>query len=444
MPKNKHNKQAQQLHHFLNEVPEQLERKTGFVKRRSKLTGRVFAQTLLLGWLHDAEASVRELSWWSRELGVNISAQGLDKRFNNQAVALLQGLLGEALKQFQQQQPLPAALLKQFKGIYVLDSTYIAVPTHLQAMFRGSGGSGPEATAKIQLSFDYLSGCIAALELGSADVPDQNASLHTQMASPGSLHLFDLGYFKYSVFRDLCNQQAYFISRLNPGCLLYDTAETATALDLPTYLSALAGQRHETTLYLGTHERLPVRVLFEHLPEPVAAERRRKAQVRGKRSQKTRSQPYLSLLSWSIFITNVPASRLDFSQILLLYRVRWQIELIFKLWKSHLKLTRLGSTWRTERVLCHLYARMILLILFQWLLAPHRLITDRELSPDKAFQVLQQFHIPPLLAALCHPTTQLTRWLQHFLSDLTLFAQKTRRRKNPSTYSSILLASPLA
>lgn len=439
MRSSKCNQPAQQLHQFFRRLPEQLGKASGFVQRRSKMTSTVFMQTLLLGWLHNPEASLRELSRWSRELGVEISPQGLDKRFNHAAVDLFEALLGEALRYFQQQQPLPISVLNQFAGIHILDSSYVVVPDHMQATFRGSGGNnGVTATAKIQLSFDYLRGCINTLDLGSAHIPDQKSTLHTQFAIPNSLHLFDLGYFKLSVFRELAHQQAYFISRFNTQCLIYLSADAEKAIALPTYLAGISEQRHETTLFIGAQERLPVRMLFEKAPESVAAERRRKAKRRGQRSQKPRTQRHLALLDWSIFITNVPPTLLDFRQVVLLYRVRWQIELLFKLWKSHLHLTALGDTWRAERVLCQLYAKMILMILFQWLIAPYRIQAETELSPVKALQLLQRYHVSSLLICLRTQRNRFQAWLMDFFSELASFASKSRRRKTPSTYHAIL------
>lgn len=76
--------------------------------------------------------------------------------------------------------------------------------------------------------------------------------------------------------------------------------------------------------------------------------------------------------------------------------MRWQIELLFKLWKSHLQLTAIGETWWAERVLCQLYAKMILMILFQWLIAPYRIQGETELRPVKTLQLLQHYQVSSL------------------------------------------------
>jgi len=47
------------------------------------------------------------------------------------------------------------------------------------------------------------------------------------------------------------------------------------------------------------------------------------------------------LLGWSIFVTNVLEDKIKSEKISSLYRTRWQIELLFKLYKSYAKIEKL-------------------------------------------------------------------------------------------------------
>lgn len=49
---------------------------------------------------------------------------------------------------------------------------------------------------KLHLCYEYLQGAIAALDLTDGRAADQKCRLHLELAHPGSLHLFDLGFFK--------------------------------------------------------------------------------------------------------------------------------------------------------------------------------------------------------------------------------------------------------
>ena len=75
----------------------------------------------------------------------------------------------------------------------------------------------------------------------------------------------------------------------------------------------------------------------------------------------------LALADWNVAITNVLRSMLSLAEALVLMRIRWQIELLFKLWKSHGRV----DEWRTKnpaRILCEVYAKLLGLVFQQWIL----------------------------------------------------------------------------
>ena len=108
--------------------------------RRSKLTGAVFVQTLVFGWSEQPEAALNDLAEIASDLGVAITAQGLDERTNKAAVTLFETLSQESLRWFQQRVPLDVAVLRQFTAVEILDSTCIALPATLKQTYPGSGG----------------------------------------------------------------------------------------------------------------------------------------------------------------------------------------------------------------------------------------------------------------------------------------------------------------
>ncbi len=136
-------------------------------------------------------------------------------------------------------------------------------------------------------------------------------------------------------------------------------------------------------------------------------------------------------------MTNVPASRWNASQVLLVYRVRWQIELVFKLWKSQAKLTTMRYQ-RPERIACVLYAHLLGLLLFYWIISPYRSLRDTsELSPVKAFKLCQKM-LPVLIQHLATDWDAVAHTLSQFVRDLEDFAQSSKRRKTPSTRQRLL------
>jgi hypothetical protein len=352
---------------------------------------------------------------------------------------MMRDLLRETVEQCRGRQGAVQDVFRPFQAVHILDSTHISLPDALQTWYQGLGGNGPIAGAKLQLSYEYLSGELSALELMDGRRPDQKCRFHCQLAQPDSLHLFDLGYFVQEVFASLDQAGAYFVSRLHSQAGLYWNKEDAQAFDLPAYLSSLEGDRFEFGALLGSRVRLPVRVLVQRLPPEVAATRRRKAKNRRRRAGKTASSRLLTLQDWQIFISNVPQSYLTLEQVCLVYRVRWQIELIFKLWKSKAKLATIGP-WREERVRCQLYARLIALLLFHRLIAPIRFSSHFELSPTKAFRVMRR-HTQKLILAMAAGWDNLPAVFKRLEVDFHRFAAKDKRKKSPSTYRLLRIAN---
>jgi len=200
-----------------------------------------------------------------------------------------------------------------------------------------------------------------------------------------------------------------------------------------------AQEREEVELpvTLGVVHRLPARLLARRVPPAVAAARRRRLRAEAKRRGDAVSQERLALADWLLFVTNVPADRLSLAEALVVARARWQIELLFKLWKSHgqVDASRSAQPWR---VLCELYATLIALVIQHWTLLlgcwafPNRSLT-------KAAQAVRS-HALALLLAL--PSR---RRLRAALATLrTCIAAGCRlnpRRTHPNTYQ-LLLATP--
>ncbi len=432
MPQTNYKVESSVLQRFLETYAEEIGRETGFEQRQSKINSARFVQTLVLSCINQPEASLNQMVQWSDEIGLEVTAQGLDKRLNDRAVKLLWGLVERAVAQLRRAVKVPEALLAQFKEIAIVDSSQVALPECLGELFAGSGGNASVASLKFQLRFDYLAGHISALEVEAGRNSDHGCQLHRQNLTSGSLQLFDLGYFDQSALSEIAQADAYFICRLHPQVGLYKSASASKSIDLVDWLKHLKTDRYEVQSYVGSHERVAVRVLLQRLPADMVEERRRKAQANARRQGKTYSQSHMALLDWSILITNVPTDKLSFEQVMALYPIRWQIELIFKLWKSHAKLASVGQ-WRPARVLCHLYARLLALVLFHWLIAPWRFGVWGELSLTKAFQVFQR-HVLRLAQAIVAAWQEITSVLEKIIGDCLRFACKTKRKKSPSSF----------
>jgi hypothetical protein len=98
------------------------------------------------------------------------------------------------------------------------------------------------------------------------------------------------------------------------------------------------------------------------MPAAIVNERRRKARKAARQRGYTPSQAHLALVAWKLFITNVPGTVWTPTSVCQAYSLRWQVELVFKSWKSDLHLATL-PTKTQEPTLCYLYGRLLLIVL---------------------------------------------------------------------------------
>src|SRR5271157_6282984 len=109
------------------------------------------------------------------------------------------------------------------------------------------------------------------------------------------------------------------------------------------------------------------------------------------------------MCQWLVLITNLPADQFTIEEICVLYRVRWQIELLFKRWKS---LAGLGHSRgrRAYRVLCETYAKLLGCLVQHW----GTRLRGGPLSRISAYQRAKQVHrfATKIAAVLAQPSQE--------------------------------------
>ena len=80
--------------------------------------------------------------------------------------------------------------------------------------------------------------------------------------------------------------------------------------------------------------------------------RKRKANRLAKSHGYKSSKRNQELLNWSIFITNISSEILSFPDVFRLYKLRWQIELLFKLYKSQVEIDKFKGIERKDYQSC--------------------------------------------------------------------------------------------
>jgi hypothetical protein len=423
---------SEKLGDFFSTV-EAIARQTKFVQRKSAMTGLKFLQTQVFGFMGNPKASLVQLAQESSRLGVDISPQGIDARINPYSVDFMKEMYLKALAQFKSQQALPIDIVKQFTKLFLVDSTFKPLPDSMAEEFPGSGGKASKASLKVQLVFEFIYGNLAQLVVEAGRSADQAYIQYLNLLEAGSLVIMDLGYFRLASLRSIADKGAYFIMRYHYSTSLFHP--NGTKIDLLNWVQNHEQRCLEIPILLGASpkQQLACRLISTPVPPAVAEERRRKAKRSARTHGKELSEAYLRLLGWSIFLTNVPTHMLSTPQVVTFYRIRWQIELIFKLWKSYCGLEHNLSS-RKERVLTEFYAKLLVIVLTIFIVSPLRIPDDahldREISPVQVRNILANFAHD--IAAKLSDLIPLQKVFHDLYTQIARFGFKQIRRKKPN------------
>ena len=351
---------------ILQTVPDEAAIHTGFMRRKRKLTGSALTQILVFGWLENPEASYQQLAETATMLGITVSRQALEQRLTLEAAKMLkitlEATITEVLGVASDPQVLP--LLQQFTGIYVQDATWLSLPDELHEISKGQPKKNHphKAALKLHLRFDVLTGGFQHFQLTDGMTADSTAIKASQPLPEGSLQLADLAYFSLDEFEKLTENGIYWISRLKANSYLAD--ETGERLALEKMLTET--QTENTFIVkrirIGKRKQLPAYLIAQRLTEAEANKRRRYIRYRAKRKCQTPSKTRLRLAGWNLYITNIEAHQLTPKQICVIVGIRWQIELMFKGFKSIGKLQD-STSEKPYRILSEIYAKLIALLI---------------------------------------------------------------------------------
>ena len=270
--------------------------------------------------------SLRLLGIWcvARGLG-NLSATALRKRLKHCNRWL--GMLIVALLQAQQLQ------LPQRGGLRVRiqDATRVV----------GPGKPGPEW--RVHLSLDVAQACVDGLEL--TDVHG-GETLVRFAVRPGEIRLADRGYAHPRGLGEVLAGGGQLVVRINWQNLPLQE-EDGRRFDISTWLreiQQISAGAQERTVWLPTpQDRFSVRLVACPLPPEKAQEARRRARQAAEKKKHNVDERTLLAAGFVLLVTNLPLSSWSTQQVLALYRIRWQVETLFKRLKSLLALDGLRA-----------------------------------------------------------------------------------------------------
>lgn len=360
------------------------------VRKTSQLTGYMFLLLNTIELANFPKNSLQDQCLWLKEhFGVHLKKQSLDERYTTHAVKFLRGCFEKLLGQWVVNQK-PQGLGHTFSRILLRDSSTWQLPASLSSFYPSKDSSKTGASIKIDYCVNFLDGKIEQLTLESGRIPDSKMNReYMPNYQDNDLIINDLGYWSYKNFANYNETRAYFVSRLKTDASLFDlqTNQPIAIIDrLPKddemvwFECSLAHPK--------THkESIPVRVCIEKVPQDVKEQRLAKLQKTAKCQNWNLSELRIELCGYNLYLTNTTQEQIPATIIKLIYGIRWQIELIFKIWKSIFEIDQV-KPMNIFRFECMLYGRLILILISNQLQAFFKskieLLDDFELSEIKA------------------------------------------------------------
>lgn len=410
----------------------QLARQLGFVQRLRLLKPDAFAHTFCLYLIRYPKATLQQLADQ-----LHITASALTQRLTDNAAAFLRAILQRTLDCLATTIPTRCVipLLQRFNGVYLTDGTIVSLPAALAKRFPGysyGGGTGHVATAAVKILLRLRIDATAGTELllDAATTPDVHLLRRLPDLPQGALHISDLGFFDCNYFASLTRKGIFWLTRLPVRVHVRENA--GDWQELTGWLQALRRRslsQWEGSLDIGKGTPVSARVMVLRCPPEESARRRQKLRERMRRKGQTAGQRQLTLCDWWVLATDVAKDQLPVKAAWEMYRLRWQIELVFKRWKSlgHLSINCEHDALRAE---CELYGKLVGVVLIDWLVLQRGGALSGS-SPWRGWQIVHEL-LPQIMWSLSGQLDGQDVWGELAIR-LARRARQPKRKRDPST-----------
>jgi hypothetical protein len=350
---------------FDHENLERLAREHNFIKRSGKLSADMFASSLVFSDFDQSRISLLDLKCdFLSDYECDVSRVAIHKRFTPEAVAFMKALFAKLLSSRLEETRFPFLSKAFFSRVCIKDSTKFRLPSEFIGSYPGYGSFNKKSSLmNIQYEYDLQSGDWLSLELTKATRNDQEDSKDsTGSIEKGNLYIRDLGYVTLTYLKAVADADAYFINRMPTNLNVYQGMKKVDWGKIDRKMKQRGNLCYSFDATIGKKEQFKVRMAIEPVPEEVYKERIKKASQHAKSKSCQLSKEYKTKAKYNIYITNVPVDIISPEDIAKVYGLRWQIELVFKKWKSNLSINKVKKV-KKERFECQLIAKLIWILL---------------------------------------------------------------------------------
>lgn len=422
-------------------------RDTKFVKRKSKITPEVFLtyHTFSGGDLCDKSLSTL-CGRISSQYGVLVSPQALHERYNHESAEFMRIIFNDMM--INQNRTLINKKQEQtFNRILINDSTSYALPDGFREEYKGAGGTHSKSAIKIQLQYDLLSGGFSSCEFQHGVTNDSKyldaMSDHTRC---GDLRLADLGYYKINYLKTIADKEAFFISKIKNHTLLYRKNPNPSytkkgmlikstefiKIDVLELIESLSDDQtlELKDILIGSKKELKTRLIITKLSDRNKKKREIKHLSEVKRSRGTINPRSVAWNGVNAYVTNVPEEMLNANEIHEVYSLRWQIEIMFKVWKSVFEINKVKKM-KIERFKCFLYGRLISLLFSTMIVFSAKDIIkkqdNKDISELKSYRITVEF-FNNIRNDIFENEIHLCKLLKRIIETIKRYALKSKKK----------------
>jgi len=323
----------------------------------------------------------------------HLSKQALQEKFNENATAFLREAFLELFKDQHLTTAIPDEIQQLFRSIRIKDSTAFALPGHYPS-YPGQSTS----SVQFQYDFDLLSGRWLWASIYEGTFSDVKAAQErVESIKPGELILRDIGYFSGQNIKDIDQRGAYYISRIPSHTRLWQLNDEGRLIPVEPldYADTLGeGESIElSNIRVNTkpQSQFNARVVIHKLTKKQQEQREEHIQKKEQKRKPSNSARKRSQIQ--ILVTNVTQDMVASQDLYKLYGLRWQIEILFKVWKSVFKLDQVRNVQK-DRLECHFYGTLICLLISHMATYQIRRILYQkhklEISEYKTFEFIKE------------------------------------------------------